>query len=254
VKRKNRIGSVNESSLHETLKNLYASGGLPTESALEGYIVDIAAEGRVVEIQTGGFPGIREKITSLLRAHEVKVVYPLAVEKTIVVTDPRTGVTLYRRKSPKKGELIDMAGALLHVPGCCLHPRFRLEVLLTREEEVRAADGKGSWRRRGMRILDRRLLGIVGRVEFGRPADYARLLPEALPPSFTNGEMARIMGKPLEKIRRLTYLLRKLGILEEAGRKGNARVFRVAARAPARAPRRGGKKKKRPGRNPRGAR
>jgi hypothetical protein len=99
-----------------------------------------------------------------------------------------------------------------------------------------------------MSILDRRLLGIIDKVEFGRPADYARLLPEALPPSFTNGEMARIMGKPLEKVRRLTYLLRKLGILEEAGRKGNARVFRVAARAPKR-----GGKKKRPGRNPRGA-
>jgi hypothetical protein len=226
--KRSRIGSMNESSLHETLKNLYAAGGHSTESAIDGYIVDIAAEGGVIEIQTGGFSRVRGKIASLLPKHKVKLVYPVAVEKTIVVVDPETNKTAYRRKSPKKGELIDIAGEILYIPLSILHPNFSLEVLLTKEEEVRAADGKGSWRRRGMSIVDRKLLGITGRVEFRRAADYLRLLPDSLPPSFTNRTAAELMGRPVEKIERLTYSLRRLGLLEVAGRAGNANVYRIA--------------------------
>jgi hypothetical protein len=232
MKKPNRIGSVNESSLHESLKNLFAAGGHPTESVLDGYIVDIAAEGIVIEIQTGGFSSVRDKIDALIPNHRVKLVYPLAVEKTIVVVDPETGETLYRRKSPKKGELIDLAGEILYIPRSILHPNFSLEVLLTREEEVRTADGKGSWRRRGMSIADRKLVGIIGRVEFERAADYLKLLPDGLPPSFTNRTAAAVMHRPVGKIARLTYSLRKLGLLEIAGREGNANVFSVAALVP----------------------
>jgi hypothetical protein len=232
MKKRNRIGSVNESSLHETLKNLYAAGGHATESNLDGYVVDIAAEGLVIEIQTGGFSSVRDKIASLLPNHRIKLVYPVAVEKTIVVVDPETKETVYRRKSPKKGELIDIAGEILYIPRLVLHPNFSLEVLLTKEEEVRTADGKGSWRRRGMSIADRKLIEIIGRVEFKQVADYLRLLPDGLPESFTNRFAAGIMSRPVEKIGRLTYSLRRLGLLEVTGREGNANVFRVAVPRP----------------------
>jgi hypothetical protein len=228
MKQRNRIGSVNESSLHETLKNLYAAGGHATESTLDGYIVDIAGEGSVIEIQTGDFSGIRGKIAALLPKHRIKLVYPLAVEKTLVVIDPETKETVYRRRSPKKGELIDVAGEILHIPWSILHPNFSLEVLLTKVEEVRSADGKGSWRRRGMSIVDRRLLEIIGRVEFKRAADYLRLLPDGLPRLFTNRVVAGVMRRPIEKVGRLTYCLRRLGLLEVAGREGNSNVFRIA--------------------------
>jgi hypothetical protein len=233
MKKSNRIGSVNESSLHEALKNLYAAGGHAMESHLDGYIVDIAAEGIVIEIQTGGFSSVKDKIAALIPNHRVKLVYPLAVEKTIVVVDPETNETLYRRKSPKRGGLVDVAGEILYIPRAILHPNFSLEVVLTREEEVRTADGKGSWRRRGMSIADRKLVGIIDRVLFERAADYLRLLPDNLPPSFTNRAAAAVMGLPVSKIARLTYSLRKLGMLEVTGREGNANVFSVAASGPA---------------------
>ena len=229
MKKQNRIGSMNESSLHEALKSLYAGKGCETEANLDGYIVDIRSKGRIVEIQTGGFSSLRDKIMSLLPKYRIRVVYPLAVEKTLVVIDPGTKETAYSRKSPKKGELIDIAREILYIPRSILHPNFSLEVLLTKEEEVRSADGKGSWRRRGMSIVDRKLLAIIGRVEFKRAADYLRLLPDGLPRSFTNRVVAGIMRRPIEKVGRLTYSLRRLGLLKITGREGNANVFRIAA-------------------------
>jgi hypothetical protein len=229
MKKQNRIGSMNESSLHESLKSLYAGKKCATEANLDGYIVDIRSKGRIIEIQTGGFSSFRDKIMSLLPKYRIRVVYPVAVEKTLVVIDPETKETAYRRKSPKKGELIDIAREILYIPRSILHPNFSLEVLLTREEEVRSADGKGSWRRRGLSIVDRKLLAIIERVEFKRAADYLRLLPDGLPRSFTNRVAAGIMRRPIEKVGRLTYSLRRLGLLEIIGREGNANVFRIAA-------------------------
>jgi hypothetical protein len=247
MKKQNKIGSMNESSLHEALKSLYAGKGCATEANLDGYIVDIRSKGRIIEIQTGGFSSLRNKIMSLLPKYRIRVVYPLAVEKTLVVIDPETKEPAYRRKSPKKGELIDIAREILHIPRSILHPNFSLEVVLTREEEVRAADGEGSWRRRGMSIVDRKLLAIIDRVEFKRAADYMRLLPDGLPRSFTNKTIARIMRRPVEKIGRLTYSLRRLGLLEIAGREGNANVFQVAApRTPSRRREARGKPQKKP--------
>jgi hypothetical protein len=66
-----------------------------------------------------------------------------------------------RRKSPRRGKLEDLFLELVRIPHLINHPNLTLEVLLIREEEIRHADGKGSWRRRGVSIIDHRLLEII---------------------------------------------------------------------------------------------
>ena len=220
-----KIGLINESNLHSALKQEYSGTDTVHESLIDGYVVDVVQNDTVIEIQTGSFTKIRSKISNLLPRYRVKLVYPIAIEKTIVVHDSKMKNILYKRKSPKKGELIDISNEIMHIPDLITHPNFCLEVLFTKEEEIRSADGRGSWRRKGISILDRKLLDIVKRVSFDHYRDYLMLLPDSLPSTFTNRQLSDLMKKPVNKIRKLTYSLKKIGLLEVTGKKGNAHLF-----------------------------
>ena len=223
-----QIGLLNESNLHSELKHLYSGTNAVHESNIDGYIVDVFKNDSIIEIQTGSFTKIRPKIAELLPRYHVKLVYPIPSEKTIVVYDAKKENVLYKRRSPKKGELIDIADEIIHIPGLILHPNFSLEVILTKEEEIRSADGKGSWRRKGISIVDRKLLDIINRVNFDQAQDYLRLLPESMPSVFTNRQLSQLMKKPVRKIQKLTYSFKKMGLLEVIDRQKNAQVFRLA--------------------------
>ena len=85
------IGMLRESSLHASLKALYARPGDELEAIREGYVVDLVRPDELVEFQTGNFASLRPKLTALLEHHRVRVVHPVAVERTIVRID-RDGV------------------------------------------------------------------------------------------------------------------------------------------------------------------
>ena len=172
---------MNESNLHSALKKLYTNAAEEHELCINGFIVDIVRDGSIIEIQTGSFSKINKKLTALLPDYRVKLVYPIAYEKTLIVYDHKKENILYRRRSPKKGQLLDIMDELVYIPKHIVHPNFCLEVLLTIEEEIRSADGKGSWRRRGISIIDRKLVDIVKRIELSDVSDFKKLLPAHLP-------------------------------------------------------------------------
>ena len=181
----------------------------------------------IIEIQTGSFSKVRDKLASLLPHHKVRLVYPVALEKTLVVYDHNMENVIYRRRSPKRGELLDVVDQMIHIPKLLVHPNFSLEVVLTQEEEIRSSDGRGSWRRKGISIIDRRLLSVVNRVQFFCVRDYLRLFPHELPRSFTNRILSETMKRPVRKIQKLTYCFRQMGLLRVKGKQGNALVFEV---------------------------
>ena len=221
----NGIGLYNEGWLHSSLKRLYGTPDARYEVKIDGFVVDIAQNGMLVEIQTGSFYRLRRKLSCLLDNYRIKVVYPLPVEKTIVVLDRDKKRVLYRRRSPKKQSEIDLVDQIMYILPHLHNPRFSLEVLLTREEEVRSDDGQGSWRRGGKSILGRRLLEITGTRRFMRPLDYGKLLPADLPSLFTNRDLSQHMGISRSKATKLTYCLKHLGLLEVSHKEGHSFVF-----------------------------
>jgi hypothetical protein len=224
------IGQINEYTLHSQLKALYGTDGAEFEKAVGGYIVDLYRSDLLIEIQTGGFSSIKDKIVSLIRNYRVTLVYPLPAEKYLLVYNEGMEKLLYRRRSPKKGTYLDIVDEAVYIWPVLLHPNFTLEVLLTREEEIRKQDGRGSWRRRGISIHDRRLVELLGTRRFTGRDDYRSLLPESLPSQFTNRELSTIMGVPQRKAGKLTYCLKHLKILRVCGKSGKAQVFTLDKR------------------------
>jgi hypothetical protein len=216
----NGIGTLQESSLHADLKRWYALPDDRLEDNINGYIVDIVRGDLLIEIQTRNFSSIRRKLARLVEHHPVRLVYPIAVEKHILkYSDPSADLPTVR-KSPRKGRLEHLFLEMVRLADLACHPNFSLEVLLTKEEEVQVQDGKGSWRRRGWSITDRRLVGIVDRTIFAQPDDYGILLPAGLPSPFTTKQLSLALGLPVYVAQKMAYCLRQTGVLTVAGRQG----------------------------------
>jgi len=226
-----QIGRLNEGGLHAALKAWLAQPGDLLEATVEGYVVDIVRGDLLIEVQTRGFGAIRDKLRALLVGHRLRLVHPIAQEKVIVQLSPETGEPLTRRRSPKRGRLCDLFDELASLPDLLAHPGFELEVLLTREEERRCRDGRGSWRRGGASIVGRELIEVVAVERLRGAEDLLRLLPEGLPQPFTNRALAQALHAPLRQAQRCTYCLRRLGLLAEVGRQGRAPLFSLMAGA-----------------------
>jgi len=225
------INLQNEGALHAALKQWCAQPGDLREARVDGAIIDIvrgdpAAGGLLIEVQTRQLGAIGAKLRRLAAQHRVTLVYPIALEKWIVVTAP-DGAVLRRRRSPKRGRLLDLFDELVRIADLATQPNFALEVLLIREEEARCDDGRGSWRRKGISIEERRLLDVVERVTLRGAEDYRRFLPPDLPQPFSNRDLAAQLDLSIHTARRMSYALAKMGLIRRAGKRGRGALFEI---------------------------
>lgn len=221
------IGLLRESSLHAALKQHLALPGDEFEVPVGRYVIDIRRGRLLIEVQTGSFTQIRRKLANLLPGHPLTLVYPLTLQKWIVRQDEK-GKPVSRRKSPRRGRLEDLFYELVRIPHQAIHPNLELLVLYTFEEEVLQPGEGGGWRRRGWEVVDRRLIEVRGEARFSTPDAYLSVLPEGLPEPFTNPELARSSGCNPRLAGKITYTLRRMGLLEVAGKRGRANLLRRA--------------------------
>jgi hypothetical protein len=220
------IGTLNEKPLHAALKEWYARSGDQFEISIGGFVIDIVRDGLLIEVQTGNFASIKRKVQALAENHLLRLVYPIAREKWIVrLAKTGGGAVISRRRSPKRGVLEQVFSELVSFPRLIANPNFSMEVLLTREEEVRCYDGKRGWRRGGWVTHERRLLDVVGRVVLEGPADLLGFIPPDLAEPWTTADLAIAIGQPRRLAQKMVYCLREIGTARVVGREGNAILY-----------------------------
>jgi hypothetical protein len=217
---------VTEQSLHNQLKDFYAGEGDSVEATVEGYIVDVVKNDILIEVQTGNFGSIRQKLLDLLRSHRVRLVHPVPLNKWIIRVNSE-GEQVSRRRSPKRGRVEEVFYEMVYTPELARVPGFELEVAMVDAEELWMDDGKGSWRRRRWSISDRRLLSVRERHLFAGPGDYLRLLPEHLHSGFTARELAQEAKLSSSLAQKMVYTLRKMGLIEVSGKRSRSNLYRV---------------------------
>jgi hypothetical protein len=251
-KKPHSIGTERESSLHRSLKFRYAGEGGKTEQIVEGFVADgVRDDGEFIEVQTGSFAPLRRKIPELVKQGKVRIIHPIAIAKYIDVYEsvpPKrsakkaagavsnaagtTGKPLYRRKSPRKGSPWDLFDALLYAPELALLPGLTIELVLLDITEKRLRDGKGSWRRKGVSILDREMSAWHEAILLAKPADYLRFVPFKKNEEFTTALLAERAGIDAVAARKTLYVLTKLGIVTRIGKQKNSWVYKRAIYGP----------------------
>ena len=219
------IGTLKERSLHASIKQLYLSGDAEAEVTVDGYVIDVIRDGVLIEVQTRNFSKIKSKLLALLKNHQVQLVYPIPSEKWIVRQSPDGMTELGRRRSPKRMGFIDIFDELIRFPNYMAHNNFSLEVILIKEEEIRRKDGKGSWRRKGWSIVDRRLVEVLDRRLYTNPSDFLQFIPDTLEKPFRNSDLMEALGISRKIAQRMTYCLRKMDAIKAAGKRGNAILY-----------------------------
>ena len=244
------IGTLREKRLHAAVK-LYLCpdetcherpvGDLLREDGAKPrrMVADILTDGHIMEVQTGGFFPLREKIGWYLTHTpcRVTVVHPIPAVKYLSWIDPADGSILSRHKSPKRGMVKDVAKELYWLSDYIGNPRFAVRLLLLELEEYRMADGWSKDRKRGSNRYERFPTALLGDVTLWTPADYATyFLPSALSapdaegasPLFTAAAYAKATGIRGKATYSMLRLLEGLALLEETEEKvGRSRGYRV---------------------------
>src|SRR5262245_14796305 len=217
-----RIGPLRERPLHAALKRWYEQPGDRPEHALDGYVIDLVRDDLLIEIQTRNVSSMRRKLETLLgHGHRVRLVLPLLTEVTIVRVDD-DGVLLGRRRSPRHQRPCDAFAELVSIAQLLHHPDLELDLVSVEIDEVRRHVLDGPWRRRGWRVLERRLVTVGDVLPIRGLADLAALLPGDLVEPFTSAELATSLGSSRRVGQQMTYCLRLNGAIEALGRRGNA--------------------------------
>ena len=225
----NRIGTLRETSLHAALKEWYAGPSDRIEVEVDGYHIDLVRANELIEIQTGNFRAIKAKLEKLLSSHRVRLVYPIALERWINRTDKR-GRHLKRRKSPKRGRIEDLFDPLVSIPAMIPTPGFTLEILFMQEDVIWQDDGRGSWRRKGWSVADRKLISVVETISLEWPESYRALLPPDLANSFTNRDLADALKMRIGLARKMTYCLSRMNVISCTGHRNRYKLYTIIDR------------------------
>ena len=247
------IGTLREKRLHAAIK-LYLC---PDESCHERPVADLLAageelsvkkrrmvadilmDGHILEVQTGGFFPLKEKISWYLTHTpcRVTVIHPIPAVKYLSWINPEDGSIISRNKSPKRGRVKDVAKELYWISDFIGDPRFSLRLLLLELEEYRMADGWGRDGKRGSNRYERFPTALLGDVTLITPTDYAAyFLPDSFTipdaegkyPVFTAASFAKAAGIRGRATYGVLHLLEKLGLVEECEEKiGRSKTYRV---------------------------
>jgi hypothetical protein len=216
---------MREGPLHAALKAFLAQPGDRVEVPVGRFVIDLVrADGELVEVQTGGFGALGQKLDALLDEHRVRIVHPVAAERRIVRVEEH-GEIASVRQSPKRATAVAVFDKLVAFPSLVSHPNLTIEVLLLREDHVRATRPRTS-RRRTRDPGQRRLVEVLDRIELRSASDLRRVLPTLPCEPFTTRELAGRVGCNMLLAQRIAYCLRMIGIVEPAGRRGRAPLYR----------------------------
>jgi hypothetical protein len=219
------IGVLREGPLHAAVKAMLARPGDRLEVPVGRFVIDLVrADGELVEVQTGGFAPLGPKLDALLDEHRFRIVHPIAAERRIVRVDADGEITSVRR-SPRRAGVVDVFDRLVAFPSLLTHPHLTLDVLLLREDHVRA----GRPIRKGRRTRDpgeRRLVEVLDRVELRGPDDVMRALPPLPSDPFSTRELATLLGCSVHLAQRAVFCLRAIGIILPAGKRGPTPLHR----------------------------
>lgn len=217
------IGTLGEKSLHGALKRYLAPDPLHREVQVGRYVADIVDETGIVEIQTGSFGRLREKLDFFLDHYPVTVVYPVAAVKWLIRVE-EDGSLSPRRKSPKKSGPWELLPELYSLREQLARPGLSFLTPLLEVEEYRLRDPKA---RRGYVRWERMPVRLLDEVRVSSREEAWRLLPPGLPEEFTAKEF-RAWGRFSNMKGSLALrAAQDLGAAQRAGSRGRAYLYRI---------------------------
>lgn len=224
------IGTLSEKTVHAILKNYYEPDEDRQEILIENYVADIYVDGEIIEIQTGQFNRMRDKLNIFLPLYPVTIVYPIPREKYLIWIDEVSGELSAPRKSPKRGNPYHAFPELYKIKMFLKSPNLRFKLALVDMEEYRLLNGWSRDRKKGSVRFDRIPTQLVEEVGIDCVQDYLQFVPYELEEPFTAKEFARTVHITPKLAGVVLNLLYYVEAVERVGKKGNAYLYKAIDR------------------------
>lgn len=224
------IGTLSEKTVHAILKNYYEPDEDRQEIPIENYVADIYADGEIIEIQTGQFNRMRDKLNIFLPLYPVTIVYPIPREKYLIWIDEVSGELSAPRKSPKRGNPYHAFPELYKIKMFLKSPNLRFKLALVDMEEYRLLNGWSRDRKKGSVRFDRIPTQLVEEVGIDCVQDYLQFVPYELEEPFTAKEFAGTVHITPKLAGVVLNLLYYVEAVERVGKKGNAYLYKAIDR------------------------
>ncbi|MDR2193580.1 MAG: hypothetical protein LBP19_03820 [Treponema sp.] len=223
-----------EYTLHYELKRRYAGVDGKTEAAVtlagcggvsKQYICDgITGAGEIIEVQTGSFAPLKEKALDLSGEYALRIVHPVVLHKRIDLYKA-DGTLIHSRKSPVSGSKWDVFKALLYGWEIAALDNVCIELAFVDIAETRRDDGRGSWRRGGVSITDKRLIALYPSLALREKADYLQFAPFEPDERWTVADLALRARITPSLARKTVWVLTKLRSITRIGKHGRAWAY-----------------------------
>lgn len=221
------IGTLSEKTLHAILKNFYEPDEDRHEIPIDRFVADIYTGEEIIEIQTGQFNRMREKLKCFLEEYPVTIVYPVAHHKWLHWIDEETGEVSAGRKSPKKGSEYAAFVELYRIKMFLKDPNLKIKIIMLDMDEYKILNGWGKQKKNNASKYDRIPNRFVEEICIERKEDYLQFLPMSLPEQFTTKEFAKITKCGAQLAGVTLNLLNYLEVVKRVGKRGNAFLYEV---------------------------
>lgn len=186
------IGTLNEKTVHRSIKSYIDPDPSHHEKDCCGCIVDILDGNSVYEIQTGSFTYLKYKLPRLLDAgYDITVVYPVAERKTIRRIDPVTGEAGPGRLSPKRGNRYQLLIELVHILPILDYDNLHFRIVFTEVTEYRLPNESKRLPFKRETVLDTVPASVVSEFRIDNKDDFSKLVPDSLPDEFSASDFAK---------------------------------------------------------------
>jgi len=220
------IGTYKEKKLHRILKYYFEENSDFHEVPFEGFIADIKKENQIIEIETSGFVGLRDKLEAFLPTCRVTLVYPIAASSFISWIDPDTGLISPKRKSPKKENIYNLLYECIYIADYLTHPNLQICGISMEMQEYRLLDGWSKNKKRGSHRYERIPGDVFEIFTFDSPENFFACIPENCQDPFTIDQFCQSVGTNRYTGRAILKVFEKVGVVEPAGKEGRRLLFR----------------------------
>lgn len=213
------IGTLQEKSLHQFLKNYYEKDSSKHEIKIGNYYADIYNGKEIIEVQTGNLNKLKDKVTYYLESYQVRIVYPISHIKTIYLTNDDGEVRV--RKSPKKGSVFDAIKELYKIKPILNNDNLKLTIVLLDTKEYRNENINS---RKKYTKIENFPLEIVDEINLNTKKDYLLFL-DGLDKQFTSSDLHVLKKIPKDKASLLFTILKSIDVITQVGKKGKLVVY-----------------------------
>lgn len=223
------IGTRQERSVHAVLKNYFEPYHDSQEQKIGGYIADIVGEDGIIEIQTGHFSGLKEKLRAFLPVSRVRIVYPVYASKRIITLDGESGEVKSKRRSPVKGSPYELFTQIFPIAEFLTHENLSFTIMLLEVDEIRVSPesiGRKKNRRGRLSVIDRVPVALIDEISIDCHQDWEKLIPCLQSENYTTAVLAECAGISRQDASAALSALNRGNIVTRTGKIGNAYTYK----------------------------